>query len=106
MGILTNLIDDIVEASLSRVRSRTRDRNRHDGLAVVNEVQQPIRTTTPSRTFTVKRGMNGDYIEFARHRWNPSGPDEYESCIYIVREGESVIDAIAAVLVLMNKEGD
>lgn len=104
MGILTNLIDDIVEASLSRVRSRTRTRN--EVAVSPHDSTQTIRTTTPSRTFTVKRGMNGDYIEFARHRWNPTGPDEYESCIYIVREDESVIDAIAAVLVLMTKEGD
>lgn len=106
MGILTNLIDDIVEASLSRVRSRTRDRNRNEVAVSPHDSMPSVRTTTPSRTFTVKRGMNGDYIEFARHRWNPTGPDEYESCIYIVREDESVIDAIAAVLVLMTKEGD
>lgn len=104
MGILTNLIDNILETSWNRVRARNRTRN--EVAVSPNEPGHPIRTTTPSRTFTVKRGLNGDYIEFARHRWNPSGPDEYESCIYIVREGESVIDAIAAVLVLMNKEGD
>jgi len=57
-----------------------------------------------SKTFTVRDALNGKYIEFRRFKYNPNGPDVNEQCVYIVRDNESLIDAISVVLVLMDKE--
>jgi hypothetical protein len=53
-----------------------------------------------TRTFVLHEAMNGTYIVFTRHRYNPTGPDLYEQTVYIVQPGESLIDAISTVLVL------
>ena len=58
----------------------------------------------PSKTFTVRYAMNGQYIEFRRFKYNPHGPNNVEQCVYIVKDNETLIDAISVVLVLMNKE--
>ena len=57
-----------------------------------------------SKTFTVRDALNGQYIEFHKHKYNPNGPDMNEQCVYIVKDNETLIDAISVVLVLMNKE--
>ena len=57
-----------------------------------------------SKTFTVRDALNGQYIEFHKHKFNPNGPDVNEQCVYIVKDNETLIDAISVVLVLMNKE--
>ncbi len=101
MKLLTNLIDKLFERSWNRAQQRRR---------AANEISAPIlatdsgtRTTEPTRTFTVKSALNGQYIEFIRHRWNPKGPDDYEHCVYIVRDDQTLVEAIATVLVLMEK---
>lgn len=55
------------------------------------------------RQFTVHEAMNGHYIEYMRRKYNPNGPDDYVREIYIVQPGESLIDAISAVLVILEK---
>jgi hypothetical protein len=57
-----------------------------------------------SKTFTVRDALNGQYITFHKHKYNPNGPDINEQCVYIVRDGDTLIDAISVVLVLMDKE--
>lgn len=56
-----------------------------------------------SKTFTVRDALNGKYIEFHKHQYNPNGPDTNEQCVYIVKDNETLIDAISVVLVLMDK---
>lgn len=60
----------------------------------------------PVRTFSIHEAINGQYIEFRRFRYNPSGPDEYEHCVYVVKDDEPLVDAISTVLVLMNGKED
>ena len=57
-----------------------------------------------SKTFTVRDALNGQYITFHKYQYNPNGPDVSEQCVYIVKDDESLIDAISVVLVLMDKE--
>ena len=99
MGMLTNLIDKLFEASWDRAQKKRRE----IGLTAPSVV--PERTTTNTvRQLTIKDAMNGQYIEFVRHKYNPKGPDDYENVVYIVREDETLVDATSTVLVLMNKE--
>lgn len=100
MGMLTNLIDRILHASWDRARHR-----RSEGLAVVVP-DVPRQYTGVTRNFSVKEALNGTFIEFNRHKWNQHKADDYEQCIYIVRDGETLVDAIATVLVLMDKRAD
>ncbi len=100
MGMLTDWLDRIFERSWNRVRER-----RHQ-TAVAQPgatLDVPRQYTGVSRNFVVREALNGTFIEFARHKWNQSKADEYEQCIYIVRENETLVDAIATVLVLMDK---
>lgn len=60
-------------------------------------------TTNATRSFVVNEAMNGSYITFQRHKYNPNGPDELRHEMYIVQPGESLIDAISTVLVLTEK---
>lgn len=55
------------------------------------------------RHFTIHEALNGQYIEYTRRKYNPSGPDDYVREIYIVQSGEALIDAISAVLVILEK---
>jgi hypothetical protein len=55
------------------------------------------------RQFTIHDAMNGQYIEYMRRKYNPNGPDDWAKEIYIVQPGESLIDAIGAVLVILEK---
>lgn len=103
MGMLTDWLD----RALERSRNRTRARKRERGLAEVAQpgaiLDLPRQYTGVSRNFIVREALNGTFIEFSRHKWNQSKADEYEQCIYIVRENETLVDAIATVLVLMDK---
>lgn len=98
MGTLTNLLDKLFEASWNRTRERRRS------IALAGAEVEDGRVTTATRTFTIKSALNGQFIEFTRHRWNPKGPDDFERCVYIVQDGQTVVDAVAVVLVLMDKE--
>jgi hypothetical protein len=57
-----------------------------------------------TKSFTIRDALNGQYIQFHKHKYNPNGPDTNEQCVYIVRDNETLIDAISVVLVLMDKE--
>jgi hypothetical protein len=98
MGILSNLIDRIVNSSVAREREDRHDR-RASMLGAVVEGPPPGVT----RQFTILTALNGSYIEFSRRKYNPNGPDEYQREIYIVQPGEALIDAISTVLVLTEK---
>lgn len=102
MGMLTNLIDRVLQAS----RARTIQRARNEiGLATAAP-DVPRQYTGVARNFSVKEALNGTFIEFSRHKWNQHKADEYEQCIYIVKDGETLVDAIATVLVLMDNRAD
>lgn len=99
MGMLTDWLDRMFERSWNR----TRERKRRAGEVLVSTSDTPRQYTGVSRNFTVKEALNGTFIEFNRHKWNHQRADDYEQCIYIVRDGETLVDAIATVLVLMDK---
>jgi hypothetical protein len=103
MGMFTNLIDRLLQSSWDRARRARREAN-NAVLATAPDV--PRQYTGVSRNFTVKEALNGTFIEFNRHKWNHQRADDYEQCIYIVKDGETLVDAIATVLVLMDKRGD
>ena len=67
----------------------------------LQETERP--STNAVRTFSVQEAMNGTYITFQRRKFNPNGPDEFRSEMYIVQPDESLIDAISTVLVLTEK---
>lgn len=56
-----------------------------------------------SRTFTIVEALNGSYITFTKRKYNPTGPDEFRHEVYLVQDGESLVDAISTVLVLTEK---
>ena len=47
--------------------------------------------------FGIIKAMNGNLIEVATHKHNPHGPD-WKHEVYIVRENESLGDAIKVIL--------
>ena len=98
MGMLTNLIDTLFEASWNRAQRK------RQGLLTAPSIVPERTSTNTVRQLTIKDAMNGQYIEFIRHKYNPKGADDYENVVYIVREDEPLVDAISTVLVLMNKE--
>jgi hypothetical protein len=80
------------------MESRKEKRVRHN-LAVSPDIDY-----MQSKTFTIREALNGQYITFHRHKYNATGVDTNEQCVYIVKDSETLIDAISVVLVLMNKE--
>jgi hypothetical protein len=98
--MFTRLIDHVLESSWLRVQRRKK---------LEEDTPRPLRATadgpptTRFRQFTVHDAMNGTYIEFMKRKYNPNGPDDYQREIYLVQPGESLIDAISTVLVLMEK---
>lgn len=100
MRMLTDWIDRIIERSWNRARMR---REVAPPISTANQIDVPNRYTGVSRQFVVREAMNGLFIEFTRHKWLQNRSDEFENCIYIVRDGETLVDAIATVLVLMDK---
>lgn len=71
----------------------------HKGTALAN----PIEVTTDGMEAQAKirlgiiKAMNGNLIEVATHKHNPHGPD-WKHEVYIVRENESLGDAIKVIL--------
>jgi hypothetical protein len=68
---------------------------------VSNSVEGDPRMQT--RTFVITEALNGSYITFTKCKYNPNGPDDYRHEVYLVQNGESLIDAISTVLVLTEK---
>lgn len=60
------------------------------------------RGDNPPKQFAVHTALNGTYITFSTHKFNPNGPDEYTNEVYLVRDDETIVDAVATVLVLMD----
>lgn len=81
----------------------------HNHARVERLMDSPALATTEGppthkvRQFTVHEAMNGQYIEYMRRKYNPNGPDDYVREIYIVQPGESLVDAISTVLVILEK---
>lgn len=98
MGMLTNLIDRVLQASWKRVGER---RSNEAPQLLARTVDGP--PTGLAKSFIIHDAMNGKYIEFVRRKYNPHGPDEYQREIYIVQPDEALIDAISTVLVLLEK---
>jgi hypothetical protein len=103
------LIDRILTASWERVgeqRKRREEKNAapaltlstHEGPPHGNRMRQ-----NRMRQFTIHDAMNGQYIEYMRRKYNPNGPDDWAKEIYIVQPDEALIDAIGAVLVILEK---
>ena len=61
----------------------------------------PRGDNTP-KNFSIHTALNGTYISCSMHKFNPNGPDEYTNEVYLVRDDETIVDAVAAVLVLMD----
>ena len=99
MGMITNLIDRMFKASWERA-----NRAEKVSRAYAPTVSLPDENLMASKTFTVREALNGKYIEFRRFKYNAHGPNEHEQCVYIVKDDETLIDAISVVLVLMDKE--
>lgn len=101
MGIIANWLDRQFKASWERQQQANKEARMYASPSIsvdrsANYMQ--------SKTFTVRDALNGKYIEFHKHQYNPNGPDTNEQCVYIVKDDESLLDAIAVVLVLMDKE--
>lgn len=94
MGFFTDWLDRQFKASWERSHGT----NRVDRALISSEDNR-----MESKTFTVREALNGKYIEFRRYKYNPNGPDNHEQCVYIVRDDDTLIDAISVVLVLMDK---
>lgn len=97
MGFFTDWLDRQFKASWERAQRTNRADRAYAPLAVSEDDRMA------SKTFTVRDALNGKYIEFRKHQYNPSGPNFNEHCVYIVKDDEALIDAISTVLVLMDK---
>jgi hypothetical protein len=53
-----------------------------------------------TRHFTIREALNGHVIDFHTHKYNSNGPDEFRNEMYLVPEGQSLVDAFAAMLVI------
>lgn len=104
MGLLNRFFDWLASTLWERGRGIRRQRAEVNEAPSLLSTQPPSRSTETTRTFAIKEAINGQYIEYVRHKWNPNGPDEYSHHVYLVHSGESVHDAIAAVLVLMETQ--
>ena len=101
MGFFTDWLDRQFKASWERAQQK----DRREKLAYAPSVSiDNDPDYMQSKTFTVRDALNGKYIQFRKHRYNPNGPDVNEQCVYIVKDNETLIDAISVVLVLMDKE--
>lgn len=97
MGMITDWLDRMFKASWERQQRANKVERAYATLA-------PEENHMASKTFTVRDAMNGKYIEFRRFKYNQHGPNDHEHCVYIVKDNETLIDAISVVLVLMDKE--
>lgn len=64
----------------------------------LGEIERDNRVLT--KTFVICEALNGSYIQFTKHKYNPNGPDDHRHEVYLVQPGEALIDAISTVLVL------
>ena len=102
MGIFTRMIDSVIQASWDRARQeKLKESNALLGGAMVSS-RDNSENQIPVRTFSVHEAINGQYIEFRRFKYNPNGPDEHEHCVYLIRDDETLVDALSTVLVLMS----
>lgn len=100
--MFAKLIDRILIASWERVGRRWQPPAPADlSVSARNLTEGPI--TNRLQQFTVHDALNGQYIEYARRKWNPNGPDDYVREVYIVQPGEALVDAISTVLVILEK---
>ena len=105
MGIFARMIDSVLQASWERVReAKLKEAHHAIGGAVVS--RDSSENQVPVRTFSIHTAINGQYIEFRRFKYNPNGPDEHEHCVYLIRDDEALVDALATVLVLMGGKED
>lgn len=93
---IVDWFDSLVQGAWERARKRNR-------ASMLGSAEPETPNTMTAKTFTVREAMNGKYIEFRKFKYNPSGPDTHEQCVYIVKDNETVLDAISVVLVLMDK---
>ena len=106
MGIFARILDSVIQASWERARqAKLKESN-----ALLGGALAPGRENSdnqvPVRTFSIHTAINGQYIEFRRFKYNPNGPDEHEHCVYLIRDDEALVDALATVLVLMGGKED
>lgn len=104
MGMITDFLDRMFEASWDRAKQRQkrRDEVRHADQPSLAIAEGPSGHSL-NRTFTITEAMNGSYITFTKRKYNPNGPDEFRHEVYLVQPGESLVDAISTVLVLTEK---
>jgi len=102
MGLFTRMLDSVLQASWDRVRQ---EKLKESG-TMLNSVSPSMENQTATRTFSIHTALNGQYIEFRRFRYNPNGPDEHEHCVYLIRDDETLVDALSTVLVMMNGRED
>ena len=106
MGIFARILDSVIQASWERARqAKLKESNALLGGALASS-RDNSDNQVPVRTFSIHEAINGQYIEFRRFRYNPNGPDEYEHCVYVVKDDEALVDALATVLVLMGGKED
>jgi hypothetical protein len=97
------MLDSVLQASWDRVRQA---KLKESGAILGASVSGHEGNQVPVRTFSIHEAINGQYIEFRRFKYNPSGPDEHEHCVYLIRDDETLVDALSTVLVLMSgREG-
>ena len=105
MGLFARMIDSVLQASWERVReAKLKESHALLGGAVVSRENSD--NQVPVRTFSIHTAINGQYIEFRRFKYNPNGPDEHEHCVYVVKDDETLVDALSTVLVLMSGKDD
>lgn len=104
MGMITDFLDRMFEASWDRAKQRQKRRDEVREIApsslAVSDSPSPH---SMNRTFTITEAMNGSYITFTKRKYNPNGPDDFRHEVYLVQPGESLVDAISTVLVLTEK---
>lgn len=98
------MFEKFFQRMLNRAVQEQSNRERLDRLLVPSAVSAPDGPPTNRvRHLAIHDALNGQYIEYTRRKYNPSGPDEYVREIYIVQPGESLVDAISTVLVILEK---
>jgi hypothetical protein len=73
--------------------------NEERGLQLANRISTESTSTSADSRLRLGfiKAMNGTIIEVSSHKQNPHGPD-WKHELYIVREGESLGDAIKVIL--------
>ena len=104
MGMITDFLDRMFEASWDRAKQRQKRREEVREITTSSlAVSDSPSPHSMNRTFTITEAMNGSYITFQKRKYNPNGPDDFRHEVYLVQPGESLVDAISTVLVLTEK---